>query len=243
MAQGKHIGKIVLRGEDSVTVSMQAARLVPDATYLITGGLGGLGLAIAEWMVEKGARHLVLVGRSAPSPDARQSIERMESRGAQIRTEAVDIASSSQLAAALDRIGTTMPPLRGVFHCAAILDDGMISSLNQARFKSVFPAKVMGAIHLHDLTRRLDLDFFTMFSSVTSVLGPPGQSNYAAANAFLDSLAHHRKAHGLPGMAINWGPWSEVGMAARSERASRIGMRGLGAISPLDGTALCEMKW
>jgi hypothetical protein len=153
-----------------------------------------------------------------------------------------DVSQADQLAAVLSEIDRTLPPLRGVIHAAGVLDDGVLLQQNGARFERVSAPKVDGAWNLHVLTRTRPLDFFVNFSSVASVLGSSGQGNYAAANAFLDALAHYRQALGLPGQSINWGAWSEVGMAAAlgARDQSRRVQRGIGAIDPEQGVRILD---
>ncbi len=241
MAQGKHIGKIV------ISVHNQAVKLAdtagpaairPDGTYLITGGLGGLGLATARWLAEQGARHLTLLGRRAPAAAAQNAIAAIESLGARVTVAQADVSVAGQVAAVLAKIEQDGPPLRGVIHAAGLLNDGSLLQLNRADFERVLAPKVAGAWHLHQLTRANQLDFFVLFSSVAALLGTAGQANYATANAFLDALAHHRRAEGRPALSINWGPWSEIGLAAaRSDRGERLSSRGLGSIAPAQGLA------
>ncbi|HMQ34043.1 MAG TPA: SDR family NAD(P)-dependent oxidoreductase, partial [Chloroflexaceae bacterium] len=239
MAQGKHIGKIVLSvyGEDPLVAPaiVQAGALRPDGTYVIAGGLGGLGLATAQWMVDRGARHLALLGRTAPSEMAQQAVEALEGAGAQIATVQADLADAVQLADALGGIEQTMPPLCGIVHAAGVLDDGMVLQLTPERFQTVMASKVRGAWNLHRLSAGRDLDCFVMFSSASALIGSPGQGNYAAANAFLDALAHARRALGLPALSINWGPWAEAGLAARPDRGGRLSLRGISSITPAQG--------
>jgi myxalamid-type polyketide synthase MxaD len=185
-----------------------------DAAYLIAGGLGGVGLQLARWLVEQGARHLALLGRSAPSAAADLALQELETAGAQVAVLQADIADPQQLAQALQYIRTNLPPLRGVFHAAGVLDDGVLLQQDWERFRRVLRPKVQGAWNLHLQTEGLPLDFFVLFSTAASLLGSPGQGNYAAASAFLDSLAHYRRARGLPALCLNWGPWAGAGMAA-----------------------------
>jgi myxalamid-type polyketide synthase MxaB len=219
MVQAKHIGKIVVSHEQLISkVSREASSIVSkDGTYLITGGLGGLGLRVARWLIARGAWHLVLVGRSAPSNTARQLVHDMEREGVEIVMVRADVAQEGQVAEVLAKIGGTMPPLRGVIHAAGVLDDGVLQQQTWERFAKVMAPKVEGAWNLHTLTKHMPLDFFVLFSSMSSLWGTPGQGNYAVANAFLDALAHHRRAQGLAAVSINWGPWAEVGMAAAAE--------------------------
>jgi myxalamid-type polyketide synthase MxaE and MxaD len=227
--------------------SAAAATLREDATYLITGGLGGLGLKVAEWMVAHGARSLVLTGRSGAGVAAESVLVDLRAAGATIVVARADVADRAQLAAVIADIDLTMPPLRGVIHAAGVLDDGMALQLDRDRFWGVLTPKVLGAWHLHALTATRKLDFLVLFSSAAAILGSPGQSNYAAANAFLDSLAAFRRARNLPAVSINWGPWAGAGMATRSAAATkpearnpseRLAGYGVGSIDPAVGLEL-----
>ena len=227
MAQAKHIGKIVV-------VQPEAARAVPaavraDATYLITGGLGALGQVVAEWLVEQGARSLVLVGRGAPSARAAATVERLRAAGARVTIAQADVSRAEAVEALLREIGRTLPPLRGIVHAAGVLDDGVLLRQDWDRFQKVLAPKVDGAWNLHAATAEQDLDFFVLFSSIASLFGSAGQGNYVAANAFLDALAHARRARGLPALSINWGIWSDHGLAA--ERGADVRAAGLGVES------------
>jgi myxalamid-type polyketide synthase MxaE and MxaD len=204
-------------------------RIEPDSgTYLITGGLGSLGLSIARWMVDHGARHLVLMGRRPPSSDAVRIIETLQERGAAVFVAAADVSQEAQLAAALDQIGASMPPLRGVVHAAAVLDDGILLEQDVRRLQVVMQPKVRGTWNLHRLTQTKPLDWFLMFSSVSSFLASAGTGNYGAANAFLDAFAQYRRSLGLPATTINWGGWAQMGLAAgQGERMDRLAERGL----------------
>ena len=215
--------------------------LADDATYLITGGLSGLGLQAARWLAHKGARHLALVARSAPGPAAQAAIAELTAAGVTVRVARVDLADRTAVAGLLSELAATMPPLRGVLHAAAILDDRTVLELDPARFTRVMAPKLHGAWNLHVLTRALPLDFFVMYSSGASLLGSPGQANYAAANAFLDALAHARRRDGVPGLAINWGAFSEVGLAAaQANRGDRLAERGVASMTPAQGHAVLD---
>ncbi len=243
MAQAKHIGKIVVTQEPGTPAAARrtearhsALPLQPNATYLVTGGLGALGLQVARWLVERGARHVVLAGRHDPSPAARQAIERLQHSGAQVMAAQADISEAEQVRALLAAIEQTMPPLRGIVHAAGVLDDGVLLQQNRERFETVMAPKIWGAWLLHDLTRDLPLDFFVLYSSAAALFGSAGQGNYAAANAFLDALAHQRRAEGLPALSINWGAWAEAGMAATVDHNRRQWtQRGFGLIAPDQG--------
>ncbi|XXY48826.1 amino acid adenylation domain-containing protein [Sorangium sp. So ce269] len=217
-----------------------ARRLRGDGAYLITGGLGGLGLSVAAWMVEQGARHLALVTRSAAmAPAQAEAVAALEAAGAQVIVAAADVADRAELARALADIAARLPPLRGVIHAAGVLDDGVVLHQSLERLRRVTAPKVLGGWNLHALTRGAPLDFFVLYSSGASLFGAPGQSNYAAANAFLDALAHHRRAIGLPGLSVNWGAFSEVGLAAaQANRGARLAERGSGSITPAEGNAI-----
>jgi len=242
MAQAKHIGKIVVTVPTTrvlVAPADRSMRCRANATYLITGGLGGLGLTVAEWMVKDGARHLVLVGRTAPeTASVEEALARMKGAGANVVVARADVARMTDLAAVLEDIRRSMPPLGGIVHAAGVLDDGILLQLDGRRLERVMRPKVGGAWNLHRLTVDMSLDFFVLFSSAASVLGAPGQGNYVAANAFLDALAHHRRALGLPALAVNWGAWAEVGMATRSERAAELSRHGILSLSRDQGLSI-----
>jgi myxalamid-type polyketide synthase MxaB len=229
MAQARHIGKVVLTRRER-----GGPRVRSDGTYLITGGLGALGLHVAGWLVEQGARHLVLAGRRGLGEAAAQRVRGLEQAGARVEVVAADVSRRSEVEGLLSAAAQRLPPLAGVVHAAGVLDDGVLSQQSWPRFAKVLAPKVGGAWHLHELTRELPLDFFLCFSSVASLLGSPGQGNYAAANAFLDALAHHRRAAGLPALTVNWGPWAGGGMAAGLGEAERrrLAAQGLDSLAP-----------
>jgi acyl transferase domain-containing protein/NADPH:quinone reductase-like Zn-dependent oxidoreductase len=213
MAQAKHIGKVVLSLERPQYDVMQHDRLTfrPDASYLITGGFGGFGIAVAEWMVEQGARHLVLLSRTgAPRSEDAAALAALEGRVHVVR-RAADVADESDVARVLAEVRDTMPPLRGVVHAAMVLDDGMLTQIDAERLERVLAPKIAGAWNLHRQTLDQRLDFFVLFSSIASVIGNPVQGNYAAANAFLDALSAFRRSRGLPSLTVSWGALSEVG--------------------------------
>ncbi|MGB7623429.1 MAG: beta-ketoacyl reductase, partial [Terriglobia bacterium] len=213
----------------------------PAATYLITGGLGGLGLQVARWLIERGARHLALVGRTAPSAAAQRALDDLRAKGGRILVAQGDVAQEADVARVLESIRRGMPELRGIIHAAGVLDDATLLTLDPERFHSTLAPKTRGAWNLHSLSRNDRLDFFVLFSSVASLLGLPGQGNYAAANAFLDGLAHYRRSLGKPALCINWGPWSDVGLASlKTIRGERLATRGLESISPQQGIAALE---
>ncbi len=233
MQQAKHIGKIVVT---LPTTQMDGSvQLHDDSTYLITGGLGGLGLQVADFLVKHGAKHLVLIGRSAASATVKIRIEKLEQAGAEIFVAGADVSEKKQLAQVLANIDQSLPPLRGIIHAAGILEDGVLSSQNWERFARVLAPKVQGAWNLHTLTQHKALDFFILFSSAASLFGSIAQANYAAANTFLDALAYYRQAQGLTGMSINWGVWSEIGLAAKPQVSKQMQLKGVGSIAPQQG--------
>lgn len=217
------------------TVPAGAAPVQSDGTYLITGGLGGLGLRLARALLERGARHLVLVGRSAPDAAARDAIAAMAGAHVDLRIEQADVTDEAALQGLLERIAARAP-LRGVFHLAGTLQETALHRLTEEDLDEATAAKVLGARHLDRLTRGLPLDMFVLFASAAGLLGLPGQGAYAASNAFLDALARLRRADGEPALAIDWGRWSEIGMVAGD--AERLSREGFDPITPDDGMAI-----
>ena len=242
MARRKNIGKVVLSfgGGESKNRSDRSSAPRADAAYLITGGHGALGLQVARWLVEKGARHIALLSRGGASPSSEKIAADLSAKGAAIASFQADISNEADLARALSEIRNTMPPLRGVIHAAGVLDDRLLLNQDAESFRRVLAPKVLGAWNLHSLTADLPLDFFVVFSSVASVLGSPGQANYAAANAFLDGLAHDRRSQGLPCLSINWGPWADAGMAARASTARGPASRVMHPLAPAQALAALD---
>jgi acyl transferase domain-containing protein/surfactin synthase thioesterase subunit/D-arabinose 1-dehydrogenase-like Zn-dependent alcohol dehydrogenase/acyl carrier protein len=241
MAQAQHIGKLVLTmadPDDAIRVTAPAKVTVrSDSSYLVTGGLGGLGLVVAEWLGKLGAGHLILMGRAGDvSFEQRTVVSALAARGTRVSIAKGNVANRAQMEQILADIQSSGMPLRGIVHAAGSLDDGVIMQQTPLRFRTVMAPKVQGAWHLHELTRKLPLDFFVMYSSAAGLLGSPGQANYAAANTFLDALAHHRRALGLPALSIDWGAFSEVGLAAAQDnRGARLASRGMHSMTPEQG--------
>ncbi|MEU8380857.1 SDR family NAD(P)-dependent oxidoreductase [Streptosporangium sp. NPDC048865] len=227
MASARHIGKVVL--------TFDRPRLRADGTYLVTGGLSGLGLAAAEGLVRQGARHLALMGRSEPGPHALERIAALREEGVRVAVLAADVADAAALESALDGLRAQGPPLRGVLHAAGVLRDRTIAATDFDEVREVLRPKVDGTRNLHRLTRRDPLELFVLFSSAAGLLGSGGQAGYAAANAFLDGFAHWRRGEGLPATSVDWGVWSEIGLAARPDRAGRLADKGMGSIDPASG--------
>lgn len=269
MQQSRHIGKIVVamsgpvnHAENAQAEAMPKSRLrlSPDATYLVTGGRGGFGLATAEWLARRGACHLALIGRSrTTAPDAAAAIDRMRADGINAREFAADIAEPDQLAEVLSEVRRDMPPLRGIVHAAAVIRDAGLVNIAEDDFHDVLRPKIVGAWNLHRQTLAEQLDFFILYSSATTLFGNEGQASYAAANVYLEALAGYRRGRGLPGLAVGWGAIADVGHMARdaalTERMKqRLGVRMLAPARALDrledamtgGTgfvALTELGW
>ncbi|MFD6529882.1 SDR family NAD(P)-dependent oxidoreductase [Streptomyces sp. NPDC060184] len=234
MSRGEHIGKLVLTapGECSTVVPtpLPDGRFRARGSYLITGGLGALGLSLAEYLAENGAGAIALLGRSAPGDPDR--IEALRARGVRVGVWSGDVADRERVRTVLDDIRDTLPPLRGVFHAAGILDDATLGGLDAARIERVLRPKTDGARVLHELTAADGLDLFVLFSSAAAFVGTVGQAAYAAANSGLDALAVERRAVGLPGLSVQWGPVADVGLAARAAgRGDRLADRGMGSLT------------
>ena len=219
MQKATHVGKLVVRPPESVPQIEPDLVISADRTHLVTGGLGGFGLATARWLVDRGARNLVLLSRSGPASDeAREALQQFEARGVKVLAAKCDVSDADALAGVLDRVRDEMPPLCGVMHAAMVLDDGLLGNLDRERFVNVLQPKVAGANNLHRLTQGLTLDYFVLFSSVTTIFGNPGQANYVAANGYLEGLARHRRMNGLPALAVGFGPIADVGVVARNRK-------------------------
>jgi acyl transferase domain-containing protein/NADPH:quinone reductase-like Zn-dependent oxidoreductase/acyl carrier protein len=211
MAQARHIGKIVIRGRETPKRSFAVKA---GATYIVTGGFGGLGLLFAESLVKDGADHIVLAGRREPDMRAQEAIGKMRSRGVEVTVARVDVADAGELSVLLGRI-PAVAPLKGILHCAGVLDDHSFLEQTVQGLSDVMRPKALGAWNLHCATRDLPLDFFVLFSSAAALFGSAGQANYAAANGVLDALAEYRCSLGLPACSMQWGPWKSRGMAEK----------------------------
>ncbi|MBA0052922.1 acyltransferase domain-containing protein [Streptomyces sp. AJS327] len=234
----------------------------PDGTYLITGGLGALGGEIARWLVERGARRLLLVsrralpprstwdapatgtddaGRDAATRAAITTVRRLEALGATVRVVPLDIADPEAARAALDPDTLELPPVRGVVHAAGVLDDRLLDRVDPASLRAVLRPKALGALTLHRLYPPGSVDFLVHFSSCGQLMGLPGQTSYAAANAFLDALARHRAAEGDPGaLSLGWTSWSGLGMGANAAVDAELSAHGVADVSPAEAFAAWE---
>ena len=249
MQQARQIGKVVVTHEQALTPAAPARQsearleLPADASYLVTGGLGGFGLKTAQWLADRGARHLILVGRSgATSDEAKSGVAELEAQGVEVMAAACDITNREALAGLLARCREDMPPLRGVVHAATVIDDGLIRNLDAERIRRVLAPKIDGARHLDALTRGESLDFFVMYSSATTLFGNPGQANYVAANHWLEALAASRRARGLPATCLRWGAIDDVGFLARNTRTRDALQERLGGSALRSDDALGVME-
>jgi acyl transferase domain-containing protein/NADPH:quinone reductase-like Zn-dependent oxidoreductase/acyl carrier protein len=218
MQQSAHIGKLVVRPPAVIARSPAGKNFTIDAkgTHVITGAFGGFGLETVKWLIEQGARNLVLIGRRGPvTPEARAVLQ---APGVKIMAEPCDVSDLSALERLFDKVRATMPPIVGVIHAAMVLDDAIVANLDAERFRRVLAPKAAGAENLEAATRGQSLDYFVMFSSVTTLLGNPGQGNYVAGNAYMEGMARRRRQQGLPALAIGWGPIIDVGVVAENER-------------------------
>ncbi len=235
MQQSSHIGKLVVSLEGAANVAkapelvQRQIQLKANATYLITGGCAGLGLASAMRFALRGAKHLLLLSRSgAQDEQARKQLERMRANGVRIVEAKADVSDFTQLEACLKQHLAGLPPLRGIVHAAAVLDDALITQLTPERIRAVYAAKGLGAFNLHRITQALPLDFFVLYSSASVPFGNPGQANYVAANSMLEALGAWRRSQGLSAQVIGWGPIADTGMVTRNPKAKELLLKILG---------------
>jgi NAD(P)-dependent dehydrogenase (short-subunit alcohol dehydrogenase family)/acyl carrier protein len=247
MASGKHIGKVIVSFPEPFVTRRGVPLAKPftvreDGVYLITGAFGGFGKVIAQWLVQNGARELVLSSRSgASTPELKSFVQSLQESGAEVRVIKADVGSPGDVRSLISEACEAGRTLRGVFHLAMVIDDAPLSALNRDRLSSVMTPKAYGAWLLHEQTKGLPLDCFVMFSSVSSIFGNPAQGNYGAANAFLDSLAYHRRSLGLPALTINWGVLGGEGYVARNERVAEfLARQGTAELSPGEVMSIME---
>lgn len=234
-------GHLALRGETCLLARLeetalpdpaQAPAVRSDASYLISGGLGGLGLATCGWLARHGARSILLAGRTVPGSEPPE-ITAIRAAGTAVAMLRADVSVPAQAQLAVDYPQAHgLPPLRGIVHAAGVTDDGPLTELSWPRFRGVLDAKVAGSWNLHQATAGLPLDFFVLFSSMASMVGSAGQASYATANSFMDALAQRRRQDGLPAVSISWGPWADTGMAYRRGLLGRLAGLGFGALPP-----------
>ncbi|NEU11035.1 SDR family NAD(P)-dependent oxidoreductase [Methylobacterium sp. BTF04] len=237
MQQSGHVGKIVIAPPKAGSVMKTATStftVSPEGAHLVTGGLGGFGIEAARWLADRGAKHIVLVGRKgAASPEAKQVVADLAGRGVSVAAMACDITSRKAVDALLAEIESTGRTLAGVIHGAMVLQDGLIANIDAAALDAVIRPKVVGAEHLDAATRSRKLDYFVMFSSATTFIGNPGQGSYVAANGFMEGLARRRRKLGLPALAVAWGAIGDVGVLARN-RAVMETLAGRVGVTPMD---------
>ncbi|MFJ7237649.1 SDR family NAD(P)-dependent oxidoreductase [Streptomyces olivaceus] len=220
-----------------------AHEISPEGTYLVTGGLRGVGLLTAERLAGAGAGRLVLLGRSTPDAKSRSVIDRLRARGVDVVAVQADVSDGQRLWEVLAETADPQRPLRGVVHAAGVLDDGTLNQLTWDRFAHVLRPKAQGAWNLHRVTQERGdrLDLFVLFSSTTGLIGNSGQANHSAANAVLDALAHYRRAAGLSATTVNWGAWSDTGfLADRPDTLEHLTRIGMGGIDRRSGEALID---
>ncbi len=249
MQQSQQIGKIVVSYRNGIPLARTAnahstahtrtaktLKLDPHASYLVTGGLGGFGLRTAQWLVEKGARHLILLGRRGPdTEEAQAGIALLQSQGAEVSAHACDITDASALSSV---IASCRQKIKGIIHAAAVIEDSLIENLSSEQFERVVSPKVTGALNLHSATLKQPLDFFVLYSSATTLFGNPGQAAYVAANCGLEALANYRLARGLPATCMLWGAIEDAGFLARNKQVKealqhRMGGQALSATQAL----------
>ena len=233
MAMARHMGKVVLV---PTAPSIAAFPVRDNGTYVVTGGLGGLGLAVAEWLAMRGAGALVLMSRRPPDEAANAVIDRLRATGVRILTPAVDVGDGTAVRAFWRYVLPSLPPVRGIVHAAGVNADAELSAQDAARFDRVAAAKIAGTLNLHEASRDDPLDFFVLFSSSAALFGSPGQAPYSTANAFLDAFAASRRSNGQVATSFGWGAWGGVGMAANVPEATRRrwAESGIGLLEPTD---------
>ncbi|MWV26128.1 SDR family NAD(P)-dependent oxidoreductase [Methylobacterium sp. 2A] len=244
MQQSGHIGKIVISPPKAGTIMKDTAKpftVSETGVHLLTGGLGGFGLEAARWLIDRGAKHLVLAGRKGAATDeAKAIVAELSARGVTVEAKAVDITSRASVDRLLAEIEQKGKTLAGVLHAAAVLQDGLIANIDAAALDAVIGPKVIGAQHLDAATRDRSLDYFVLFSSATTFIGNPGQGSYVAANGFMEGLARQRRRRGLPALAVAWGAIGDVGMLARN-RAVMEGLAGRVGVTPMEARRCLDL--
>ena len=223
----------------SLKASSGAFSANPAGSYLVTGGLGMLGRHVARWLVDRGAKQVVLVSRRSADTATQEFLDSLSQSGCDVVVHSADVSQRADVESMMQKFDEDWQPLAGVIHAAGVLDDGLLESQTWERFEKVLAPKISAAQWLHEFTTHLDLDLFVLYSSAASVLGSPGQSNYATGNAFLDGLAWHRRQQGLPALSINWGPWA-LGMADDEKLIKRMALQGITPLTVEDAHSVME---
>lgn len=249
MQQSRQIGKVIVSFEgEPLTPSFPSPavarlQLRAEASYLVTGGLSGFGLRTAAWLAEKGASTLILLSRSGQvHADDQTSLQALQAKGIRIVSYACDVTDKTALAKVLAEVQTKLPPLTGIIHAAMVLDDVILRNMTADSFRKVLAPKMLGAWNLHQLTAGLNLDFFVLYSSITTYLGNPGQANYVAANLFLESLAQYRRTQGLAAAYVAWGPIADAGYLTRNEAVKDALQARLGGAAITTAQALAVLE-
>jgi NAD(P)-dependent dehydrogenase (short-subunit alcohol dehydrogenase family) len=233
LQRAQQIGKVV------ITIPSRMG-LKPDATYVLSGGMGSIGLLTARTMIEEGAKNVVLLSRSGkPASDAVEQWEWLQTASAKVVSKRCDVANAQATRNVLREIAQEgMAPVKGAMHLAAVLDDATLPKLTRKHFENSFSAKVEGARSLHDALEMSALDFYVLFSSTSALIGSPGQGNYSAANSTLDALAHYWQQQGEKVWSVQWGPWKEAGMAAQKGTVERLRSQGVGSLTNAFGMSM-----
>jgi myxalamid-type polyketide synthase MxaB len=225
-----------LKKHNLLPINHQISCIHSNASYLVTGGTKGLGLEMVKQLISLGAKHIVVLGRNPVTDEVLKLFNHYQESGVEVVPVLCDVANNEQLSQCFEKIQSRLPALKGFVHCAGQLADGILAQQNRDTYAKAFSAKAQGAWNLHVASKSLELDFFVLFSSAASILGNQGQSNYSAANAFLDQLAHLRHQEHLPAISINWGPWDEIGMAQEVfNRKDHLARQGFKSLSPKFG--------
>ncbi|HPE60022.1 MAG TPA: SDR family NAD(P)-dependent oxidoreductase [Thiolinea sp.] len=264
--QSRQVGKVIVSFKGAglrptfAEPVRQSLALASQGTYLVTGGLSGFGLRTAQWLADKGAKTLVLLSRSGLSRlEAHKAVNELRARGVRVEVFACDVADPSALAAVFAEVQASLPPMRGIVHAAMVLEDAILRNMTPDSFRRVLAPKLVGGWNLHELSRGLPLDFFVLYSSITTFIGNPGQANYVAANMALESLVRLRRQEGLPASFAAWGPLDDTGYLARNREVrdalqARLGGEALTSTRALEvleklilsghpGLAVIDMDW
>jgi len=248
MQQSRQIGKVVVSFNGEMPAAQQQEARLPElnlsanAAYMVTGGLRGLGLKTASWLADKGAKILVLLGRSGMTDEAVEVIAGLEASDVKVHVKSVDVSDLAQMEIVFKEIKQELPPLAGIVHAAAVIDDSLIKDMNSEQMHKVFAPKLLGAWNLHQLSKDLLLEFFVLYSSATTYFGNPGQANYVAANSYLESLAGYRQSSGLPALALSLGPISDAGFLERNEAVKEALQSRMGGVSLSSDQALVMLE-